>query len=118
MREFVLVLLASVLAASAFGQAVVGDGNKVAITIKGSSVKNGEVLVEGIHGRKHFELECQLGRADCATLEAGEYWMVRLVPHAGIYMDCENADVYAKSPDGKNDRKLGEYCLLQDPRDE
>jgi hypothetical protein len=41
--------------------------------------------------------------------------MVRLGPGKGIYMDCSNADVYREASNGKNERKLGEYCLLEDP---
>jgi hypothetical protein len=122
MRGFLLALLFSVLPAPAFGQvpASTHDGDRVAVTVKSSSVKGKEVMVEARHGSKNLELECTLTDSaltdsPCTALEAGKYWMVRLGSGKGIYMDCENADVYSESSNGKNDRKLGEYCLLQDP---
>lgn len=117
MSGFLRALLVIVLAASAFGQAAVTtpDSNKLAITVTSSSAKDKVVLVEARQVRKNFELECQSTRHDCTALEAGEYWLVRLGSSTGVYLDCENADVYSKSSNGKNDRKLGEYCLLQGP---
>jgi hypothetical protein len=117
MRGFLFALLFSVLATPAFGQTAVPthDGGRIAVTVKSSSVKDKSVLVEARHGRKDFELECTLTVAPCTALAAGKYWMVRLGSSTGIYMDCENAYVYSEPFNGKNDRKLGEYCLLQDP---
>jgi len=62
----------------------------------------------------HFD-RLRFDRRPCTLLEAGKYRMVRLGPGKGIYMDCSNADVYREASNGKNERKLGEYCLLEDP---
>ena len=91
------------------------DGKRLPITVKSSSEQNRTVLVEARYGSKSFELECQQERDDCKLLESGDYKMERLGVGSGIYMDCENADIYAKSAASKDDNKLGEYCLLQDP---
>ena len=112
--------LPSTIPESAQGPAATHDSDRIAVTVKSSSVKDKSVMVEARHGSKNFEVECTLTDSaltdtPCTALEAGKYRMVRLGPGKGIYMDCPNADVYRETPNGKNERKLGEYCLLQDP---
>jgi len=110
MKKTVLSLPLLIIATSVSA----ADGKRLPITVRSSSIQNRTVIVDARHEGKSFELECQQQRDDCKLLPSGHYTMERL-RGSGVYMDCENANVYAESAVGKDEKKLGEYCLLQDP---
>lgn len=83
------------------------------ITIKNSSVHDSKVLLlEAELAGKPAELECFTNKQSCADLAPGDYSMVRRKTE-GLYMDCQNVEVYKRSGATTKDKALGEYCLLQ-----
>ena len=85
--------------------------DKSLITVKGSSVNNGVVIVEIHEAGKPYELQCNKSAPNCNTAEPGSYWMVRLPKNHGMY-DCNDVDLYPQSVDPESGEKLlGEYCL-------
>lgn len=91
--------------------------DQINITVKASEVSGTVVLVTGQQispsGKPMaLELQCTKGMTGCATLESGNYIMVRLPKNHGVY-DCQDVDIYASSSDPQKDEKLGEYCLNQ-----
>jgi len=65
--------LPSTIPESAQGPATTHDSDKIAVTVKSSSVKDKSVMVEARHGSKNFELECTL--TDSALTDAPAlYW--------------------------------------------
>ena len=86
---------------------------KSAITVKKSEVINGVVVVSFTKAAKAYTLQCNQGAPSCNPLKAGKYQMVELPKNCGMY-DCRNVDVYPESTvDPENDKKLGEYCLIE-----
>ncbi|MGC2109428.1 MAG: hypothetical protein WA655_07915 [Candidatus Korobacteraceae bacterium] len=91
---------------------------KSTITIKGSEISNGVVIVSAIQqagddqGKASFALHCNKGASACKAPEPGTYIMVRLPKNWGMY-DCSNVDLYASSADPATDQKVGEYCLIE-----
>ncbi len=87
--------------------------DKTLITVKGSSVNNGVVIVDVRESGKPYELQCNKSAPNCNVPEPGSYWMVRLPQNHGMY-DCNDVDLYPQSVDPESDEKLlGEYCLNQ-----
>lgn len=86
--------------------------DKSQITVKGSQVSNGVVVVAATEGKMSLELQCNKDLPSCQVLGAGEYLMVRLPKNRGMY-DCMNADIYPKSADSDNSTRIGEYCLTE-----
>jgi hypothetical protein len=85
--------------------------DKSLITVKGTTVSNGVVIVNINESGKPFELQCNKSAPRCTALQAGSYWMVRLPKNHGLY-DCANVDLYAQSGDTEGqDDVLGEYCI-------
>jgi hypothetical protein len=84
--------------------------DKALVTVKSSSVNNGEVIVT-IHAEgKPLELQCTQSAPFCKTIQAGSYWMVRLPPNHGLY-DCDNVDLFAQADDPETAQKVGEFCI-------
>jgi hypothetical protein len=84
--------------------------DKTLVTVKSSSVNNGEVIVT-IHAEgKPLELQCTQSAPFCKTIQAGSYWMVQLPPNHGLY-DCQNVDLFAQADDPETATKVGEFCL-------
>ncbi len=84
---------------------------KSAITVKGSSINNGVVIVDAMKGGKGYDLECNHGALSCAELKSGKYLMVELPANTGMY-DCKDVQVFAEGADTEDsNNKLGEYCL-------
>ena len=84
---------------------------KSTITVKGSSVNNGVVIVDVMKGGKGYDLQCNQGAPSCTQLKSGKYELVQLEPNTGMY-DCKDVQVFAEGADAAdNDKKLGEYCL-------
>jgi hypothetical protein len=84
---------------------------KTAITVKGTELNNGVVIVDLVKAGKSYELQCNQGAPSCTPLKSGKYVMVELASNAGMY-DCKDVVVFADpatSPEA--DKKIGEYCL-------
>jgi hypothetical protein len=84
---------------------------KSAITVKGSELNNGVVIVDVIKGGKAYELQCNQGASGCTQLKSGKYQMVELPSNRGMY-ECRDVQVFPESADTTDtDQKIGEYCL-------
>jgi len=84
---------------------------KTAITVKGTSLSNGVVVVDVMKGTKGYLLECNQGAPGCTQLKSGKYQLVELPANTGMY-DCKDVQVFAEGADTEeSDKKLGEYCL-------
>jgi len=92
--------------------------DKATVTVKGSEVSNGVVIVSVVQpaatdqGKASFELHCNKGATACQAPQAGSYLMVRLPKNWGMY-DCANVDLYPTSADPDKDQKIGEFCLIE-----
>ena len=111
MKKLILLLVALVAT-------TVAAQEKSIVTIRGSEVNNGVVILN-VHqmdpvrtGHATFELHCNKGMPDCASPTAGNYLMVRLPKNWGSY-DCNNVDLYPASGDTVSTEKIGEYCLIE-----
>jgi hypothetical protein len=85
---------------------------KSAITVKGSELNNGVVIVDVLKAGKGYELQCNQGMPSCIPLKSGKYQMIELPRNSGMY-DCRDVEVYsdpAVNPEAA-DKKMGEYCL-------
>jgi len=99
----ILLFLCSAMKASA--------QEKFSITVKGSVVSNGVVVVDVLKGTKGYDLQCNQGAPSCVQLKKGKYDMLALPPNSGMY-DCKDVQVFAEGADtDDSDKKLGEYCL-------
>ena len=107
-RSIVLSLLAIVLL---FGR--VSAQTTSTVTVKGSELNNGVVLVNIVKEGKTYELSCNQGATGCASLKSGKYRLVELPPNHGLY-ECRDVEVYADAGPGQEPtQKLGEYCLAE-----
>lgn len=101
------LLAASLLLGLAFAQ------TKSTVTVKGSELNNGVILVDVIKDGKAFELSCNQGTVSCASLKSGKYVLVELPPNRGMY-DCKDVEVYADPGNNSEPtKKMGEYCLAE-----
>ena len=105
-------ILFSILAVSLLCGRVLAQ-TKSSITVKGSELNNGVVLIEAVKDGKTFELSCNQGSTSCTQLKGGKYTLVELPPNHGLY-DCRDVEVYADPGSGlEPTKKLGEYCLAE-----
>ncbi len=108
--SFLLLLLAAFvlsISSPAFSQ------EKTPVKVKSSEVVTGVVLVHLQKDAKSIELQCNEGASGCKALPAGNYQMVELPPHFGLY-ECKDVEVYRSDPDKpQSNEKVGEYCLTQ-----
>jgi len=81
------------------------------ITVTGSDISNGVVIVRIQQNSKTFELQCNQNILSCKTLKKGDYTMVELPKNFGIY-ECRDVEVYPDAPQPSKANKLGEYCLI------
>ncbi|MGO8795387.1 MAG: hypothetical protein ACLQLC_11230 [Candidatus Sulfotelmatobacter sp.] len=84
------------------------------ISVRGSEVNNGVVIVDVLKETKPYRLQCNQGAPACTNLKAGKYLMVELPPNYGMY-DCSDVEIYPESvvdPEKEAQKKLGEYCLV------
>jgi len=82
------------------------------VTVKGSEVNNGVVIVDVIKGGKGYDLQCNQGAPSCVLLKSGKYQLVELPSNSGMY-DCRDVQVFPNYEETKDkDNKLGEYCLM------
>lgn len=82
------------------------------ITVKSKEINNGVVILAVQEGKNSFELQCNKDFVGCASLQSGDYLMVRLPKNRGMY-DCANAEIYRKAANSEAGEKLGQYCLVQ-----
>ena len=88
------------------------------ITVRGSELNNGVVILDVLKASKACQLQCNQGAPGCTNLKNGNYLMVELPKNFGMY-ECRDVEVYPQSavtPDTTppdKDKKLGEYCLIE-----
>ena len=80
------------------------------VTVKGSSIKNGMVVVGAHLQGKPTELDCQIKYPSCSQPQPGEYSIRTATADEGIYQDCTN--VVLSKPSGAAKEKTGVYCWL------
>ena len=96
-----------------FGKVAILAQTKTTITVKGSELSNGVVIVDVVREGKTGELRCNQGVPTCVLLKSGKYQMVELPANHGMY-ECRDVEVYADpAPGGELAQKLGEYCLTE-----
>jgi hypothetical protein len=105
-KGLMFVLLALFLSGTGRGFAQ----EKSSITVKGSELNNGVVIVDVLKAGKEFELQCNQGAPSCTPLKSGKYQMIELPSNSGMY-DCKDVQVFADPANPDTDQKLGEYCL-------
>lgn len=94
------------------GTGKVSAQEKSAITVKGSAVTNGVVIVNVLKAGKAFELQCNEGASGCTLLKSGKYQMIELPSNTGMY-ECRDVEIYPDSAGNpETDKKIGEYCLI------
>jgi hypothetical protein len=81
-----------------------------AISVKGTELNNGVVIVSVVKDGKEYELQCNEGSASCAQLKSGKYQMVELPKNMGMY-DCHDVQIFAEGANPGGGKKIGEYCL-------
>jgi len=100
------------------GAVPISAQEKSYITVKGSELNNGVVILDVVKTSKAYQLRCNQGAAGCTNLKNGNYLMVELPKNFGMY-ECRDVEVYPQSaatPDATppdKDKKLGEYCLAE-----
>ncbi|MGH9641561.1 MAG: hypothetical protein ACRD3Q_03980 [Terriglobales bacterium] len=83
------------------------------VTVKGSELNNGVILVDIVKDGKTYELSCNQGATSCVSLKSGKYQLIELPPNRGMY-ECRDVEVYADAGPGQEPtKKLGEYCLAE-----
>lgn len=100
---------------------------KTYITVKGNDLNSGVVILDAQMAGKDYQLQCNQGASGCAVLKVGKYQMVELPKDFGMY-ECRDVEIYGEAvvpsdamkpdkPDKPNkDDKLGEYCLVETPK--
>jgi hypothetical protein len=105
---FVMLVIFSVV----LGTRVVGQATST-ITVQGSQLSNGVVIMDIVSDGKAYRLTCNQAISGCTSLKNGKYQMVQLRKNFGIY-ECQDVDVYTQQAVNPADnQKLGEYCLEQ-----
>lgn len=107
-KEFTFFLLILFLLAGV-GKALAQE--KSTITVKGTELNNGVVIVDISRAGKGYELQCNHGAPSCTELKAGKYQMIELPSNSGMY-ECKDVEIYADSAvNPEANKKIGEYCL-------
>jgi hypothetical protein len=101
-----------------FGAVQISAQEKSYITVRGSELNNGVLILDVLKGSKAYQLQCNQGEPGCTNLKNGNYLMLELPKNFGMY-ECRDVEVYPESmatpdtnPPEKNE-KLGEYCLVE-----
>jgi len=114
----VIVLFLLLTLFQVFGTVQVSAQERSYITVRGSELNNGVLILDVLKASKAFQLQCNQGWTGCTNLKNGNYLMVELPKNFGMY-ECRDVEVYAQStaaPDSAppdRDKKLGEYCLTE-----
>jgi len=86
---------------------------KTPVNVKGSEVVTGVVIVHVQQEAKSLDLQCNQGAGSCTALHSGNYLMVQLPEHFGMY-ECKNVEIYRGDPDKPEAaEKVGAYCLME-----
>lgn len=114
MRKEIVLLMLGILFC---GIGAAASDQKSSITVKGSQLTSGVVILDIVRSDKIYTLQCNQGAPDCSVLSNGKYQMLELPKNFGMY-DCSDVEIYpdaTASPDNAPDRnkKLGEYCLIE-----
>ena len=111
MKKTILFLLLVIFLL--FGKVAILAQTKSTVTVKGSALYNGVVVVDVVKEGKTYELTCNQGASSCVPLKGGKYQLVELPPNHGMY-ECRDVEVYADpAPGVEVTTKLGEYCLTE-----
>ena len=81
------------------------------VTIKGTEVNSGVVIITAVSQGKTLELQCNQGMSGCKVPQAGSYDMVRLPKNQGMY-DCANVEIFPNGADPATGQRIGAYCLI------
>ncbi len=81
------------------------------VTIKGTEVNSGVVIITAVSQGKTLELQCNQGMSGCKVPQAGSYVMVRLPKNQGMY-DCANVEIFPNGADPATGQRIGAYCLI------
>lgn len=101
-----------------FGYVSSSAQEKSRITVKGSELNSGVVIVDILKASKAYQLQCNQGASGCTNLKSGNYLMVELPTNFGMY-ECSDVEVYPESAASQDtraldkDKRLGEYCLIE-----
>jgi hypothetical protein len=111
MRKIVLCTLLVLFLS--FGSAEGLAQERSYITVEGSNLNNGVVVVDILKSGKTYVLQCNQGAPGCEALKHGKYQMVELPQNFGMY-ECKvkDVEVYTEDDDSRQN-KLGEYCLIE-----
>ena len=82
------------------------------VTIKGTEVNSGVVIITAVSQGKMLELQCNQGMTGCKVPQAGSYVMVRLPKNQGMY-DCANVEIFPNGTDPVTGQRIGAYCLIE-----
>jgi hypothetical protein len=94
-----------------FGATVALGQEKSVITVKGSELSNGVVIVDVVKDSKGYDLQCNEGSGRCTVLKGGKYLMVEMPKNTGMY-ECRDVQIYAEGADPAAGKQIGEYCLV------
>ena len=94
-----------------FGAASLLSQEKSAITVKGSELNNGVVIVDVVKDGKGYDLQCNEASGRCTVLKSGKYLMVEMPKNMGMY-ECRDVQVYVEGADPAVGKQIGEYCLV------
>jgi len=78
------------------GAVHVSAQEKSYITIRGSELNNGVVILDVLKADKTYELQCNHAVPRCTTLKNGRYQMIELPKDFGMY-ECKNVEIYPES---------------------
>lgn len=84
--------------------------NKSHITVTGSQLNSGVLMLDIVRTDKTYRLQCNWGAAGCTTLKNDKYVMLELPENFGMY-ECKSVEVYPESSanlQNEKNRKLGE----------
>ena len=106
----ILFLLALFLLSAAVH---VSAQEKSYITVRGSQLNNGVVILDILKAGKAYALQCNQAQPNCTSLKDGKYQMVELPENYGMY-ECKDVEIYPESVvTSDKDMKVGEYCLVE-----
>lgn len=113
-----MILFSLLILLRMFATVLVSAQEKSYITVRGSELNNGVVILDLVKASRNYQLQCNQGAPGCATRKNGNYQMLELPKNFGMY-ECTDVEVYPESAavpkptaPGKS-QKLGEYCLVE-----
>lgn len=105
MRNAIVLLVVSFVATLVLAQ------DRSQIRVIRSDINNGVVILTAQNGKLPLELQCNQGIASCKRLEPGTYTMVKLPRNRGMYVDCDNVEIFEAAADPETADRLGQYWL-------